>query len=319
MFKYLMLSDGHFSFKLCPAEIEAILRSTVNLLGEDSWLASRIIEHYDKQRLEHMWSAFTKAETFGPFDGLISLGDNFYDWDNLGLDSIAKLDEAKELKHRLLDHFSLHDKRHVWVPGNHDLGYLNCTFASCGPSYPPEKNFSCYRDIYGPTYGVKQLNDYYSAVWLSTVHIETLTAKPDKTDDEKLEFLVAQQHEELEFLDETLENIEGRFFFGIHDPGSFLSPQLSAILNRHLDKLAGSFTGHLHAEWLLKLAKIYRPSFRPAFHRYKVQFIPSIWGIVLPFFFWSTGAGWAELNLNGERAELTQHMLGIKRVKRFVL
>ncbi len=318
MLKFFLIADGHFSWELSPTEIEVILRLVIKLLGKDSWPTKRLIKHYDKQRLAHMWAAFNQAKTCGPFDGLFSLGDNFYDWDDLGLNTESKLQEAKDFKHQLLHHFNLYDKRHIWVPGNHDLGFRNCSWSGNGPTLPPEANFSCYQDIYGPTYGVERLNDYYSAVWVSTTHIETLIAKPSKIADTKLDFLVERQHEELEFLDRTLKNLDGRFFFGVHDPGSFLSPQLTAILNRHLDKLAGSFIGHVHAEVLLKFAKL-RPGFRSAFNRYKVQFIPSIWGFVLPLLFLPIGAGFAELILIDDKAVLRHHTVGIKKVKEIVL
>jgi len=320
MSRYLLLADGHFSRELCPSEIEAILRLALRLLGKNSALARRVAGYYGGKRSAHLAKAFGQASAGGPFDGFISLGDNFYDWDNLGLDSEEKAAEARELKHLLLDRFDLHGKKNIWVPGNHELGYLNSSLAPIGPSLPPAANFSCYREVYGPAYGIRRLSESFSVVWISTAHIETLAAGPQAGgEDENMAFLIRQREEELDFLSWTLEHLEGRFFFGVHDPGSLFSPRLSSILDRYLPKLAGSFTGHVHAEWLLKLAKLYRPGFRSAFKRYKVQFIPSIWGIVLPFFFWPVGAGWAELSIDGDRAEFLQRSIGADKRKRINL
>jgi len=281
---HLLIADGHFSLKLCPTEVEAIRRIAVGLIGKEKPLAKKIVQHYEHQRLSHMWAALRQAEIAGPYQGLVSLGDNLHDWDNLGLDCEIKVQEAMLFKQRLLEIFCLHGQKQVWVPGNHDLGYLNCSWSMLGPTLPPPDNFANFQNIFGPVYGQENLSDYFTMIWLSTVHAEVLIAKPGSLSDEQLDSLVKRQQEELAFLETTLEKLDGKFLLGIHDPGSFLSPQLTAILNRHLDKLAGSFTGHLHAEWLLKLAKLYRPSFRAAFNRYKVQFIPSIWGVVLPLF-----------------------------------
>ncbi|MFA6526590.1 MAG: metallophosphoesterase [Candidatus Buchananbacteria bacterium] len=319
MLKYLLLADGHFSNTLCPQEIEAIVRTASRLLGKGSSGAKKIARYYDDKRLTHMAGTFKQAGSCGPFDGLISLGDNFYDWENFGLGSAGTAEEARELKHRLLDYLSLHGKQHIWVPGNHELGYLNSSLSPRGPSLPAADNYYHYRDVYGPTCGIKRLNDCYSMIWISTANIENLFAYPDTINDEKNIFLAAQEDEELEFLSWTLDHLKGKFFLAVHDPGSFLSPKLAMILDNHIGKLAGSFCGHFHADWLLKLAKIYRQDFRNAFQLYKIQFIPSIWGVVLPFLFKTSGAGWARLDIDDKRAELWQYRSGIKDAKRFVL
>jgi len=113
----------------------------------------------------------------------------------------------------------------------------------------------------------------------------------------------------LEFLDEKLGKINGRFFLGAHDPGSFLSEPVRKFLDRHYGKLAGSFAGHFHADWLMKLAQLYRPSLSAVLRKYRVSFIPSIWGIVLPISFKATGAGWAELEIDGRDARITRHRI----------
>ena len=60
----------------------------------------------------------------------------------------------------------------------------------------------------------------------------------------------------------------------------------------------------------MNLAKLVRPSLKQAFNKYNIQFIPSLWGIIFPCFFWATGAGYGRLILNGDQAELENHFIG---------
>lgn len=308
MAKYLLLADGHFSNTLRPSEIESLQRLAIGIFGKNSNLAQKITNYYGQHHQRHLDSVFDQITESGPFDGLISLGDHYYDWDCLGLDTEDKINEAKSFKQDLLAKFAITDDRHIWVPGNHDLGFLNSSL-SAGPSLPTEQNFSCYHDIYGPTFGLKQISEHFWNAWVSTAHMETFWAKPKINNRIKLDWLIKRQQEEMSFLDEELEKIDGQFFFGAHDPGSFLSAPVVKILDRHHHKLAGSFTGHLHADWLMKLAKIYRPKLKNAFAKYRVHFIPSIWGIIMPITFRSTGAGWNELEINGRESKVTRQML----------
>lgn len=311
MAKYLILADGHFSFTLRPAEIESLQRLAHGILGKNSLLARKLEGHFGKRQTNHLDCAFSQIDKYGPFDGLISLGDHYYDWESVGINSENKKIEAQELKKRLIDKFSLQDKHHIWVPGNHDLGFLNSSLCE-GPALPPAENFSCYQNIYGPASGLNQISDHFWTAWVSTAHIETFWTEPKLQNDNAFAWLINRQNDELEFINEELEKINGQFFFCAHDPGSFLSPQVRKILDRWRDKLAGSFTGHLHADWLMKLNKLYRPKLYNAFNLYKVNFIPSIWGIILPISFRSTGAGWAELEISGRNSKITRHHIDKK-------
>lgn len=305
MAKYLILADGHFSHTLRPAEIESLQRLAQGILGKDSRLAKKLSRHYGKHQLDHLDRAFNQMGNSGPFDGLISLGDHYYDWDSVGINSNDKIDEAQQFKNQLLNKFELDGKHHIWIPGNHDLGFLNSSFC-VGPTLPSIENFSSYQNIYGPASGLNQISDHFWIAWISTAHIEAFWIKSKQQTDKNYAWLINRQKEELEFLDERLEKINGQFFFGAHDPASFLSPPVRKVLDRHMDKLAGSFTGHLHADWLMKLNKLYRPKLYSAFNRYKVNFIPSIWGIVMPINFRTTGAGWAGLEISGHDARITR-------------
>lgn len=320
MTKRLLISDGHFSLKVCPTEMEIILRSVLKVTGEQTALGEWISRHYEWQKAAHITAALEQSCANAPYDGLISLGDSLSGWNNVGLDlDDDDTKEALRYKDILVKKLGLTPDRQVWVPGNHDLGYYNCSFSSQGSDWPQANNFSSFAELYGPTYGSINLSAELSFIWLSTAHVETLNVKADKTADTKLDFLIKQQREELDFLSTALDQLSGKFILGIHDPGSFLSPQLQAILNPHLPQLVASFTGHLHAEWLLQFFKLVRPNFRSVMNKYRIQFIPSIWGVVLPFFFWPTGAGYAELEIAGPSAHLHLHTIGIKKIKTIFL
>ena len=312
MQRHLMISDGHLSLKLCPSEIEVIRRYLIRLLGENSRAGQAIDWHYDQQRERHMRQTVSKALLDRPYDGFVSLGDNTMDWQYEGLATAGEIEEA--LRFRLLpeDQLGIGKDQQIWVQGNHDTGWGHSTWCNFR-DHPDRHKFEIFEQVYGPSYGLRPLSGVFDFIWLSTVHVETLVSRAGITSDVKLDFLVAKQKEELEFLERTLSQTSKKFFLGIHDPGSFFSPQLQEILNHHRDRRVASFTGHIHAWWLMEFLKLCRPSFRPVFRKYRVQFIPSIWGVVLPFPFWPTGAGWAQLLFADNRAQLEIHRIGRRR------
>lgn len=308
MQRHLMISDGHLSLKLCPSEIEFIRRYLTWLFGENSRAGQIIDRHYDRQREKHMRQTVDKALLDRPYDGFISLGDNTMDWEYAGLVTAQDIKEAKRFRLLPENPLGIGREQQIWVQGNHDTGWGNSTWCVFR-DHPDRRRFETFEKIYGPSYGLRPLSGVFDFIWLSTVHIETLVSRVGVTSDNKLDFLIAKQKEELRFLEETLSATSKKFFLGIHDPGSFFSPQLQEILNHHRDRLVASFTGHIHAWWLMELIKVCRPSFRPVFRKYRVKFIPSIWGVVLPFPFWPTGAGWAQLLLDDHEAVLDLHQI----------
>ena len=312
MQRHLMISDGHLSLKICPSEIEVIRRCLTGLLGKNSRAGQAVDCHYDKHRDRHVRQTVDQTLLDRPYDGFISLGDNTMDWQYEGLATAEDIEEARHFRLLPEDQLGIDKSRQIWVQGNHDTGWGNstwCTFRG----HPDRSKFEIFEQVYGPSYGRQFLSDNFDFIWLSTVHVETLISRPETTSDAKLDFLIDKQKEELEFLDRTLSETSKKFFLGIHDPGSFLSPQLQEILNHHRDRLAASFTGHIHARWLMEFLKIFRPSFGPILDKYRVQIIPSIWGVVLPFSFRPTGAGWAQLLFDDNRAQLEIHRIGRRR------
>jgi len=172
MAKYLILADGHFSSTLRPSEIESLQRLALSILGHDSLLAEKLNKHYGRRQINHLDCAFSQIGDSGSFDGLISLGDHYYDWESVGINSSDKTIEAQKFKQQLINKFSLQDKHHIWVPGNHDLGFLNSSLSG-GPSLPSAENFSRYQEIYGPASGLNQISNNFWIAWISTAHIET--------------------------------------------------------------------------------------------------------------------------------------------------
>ena len=312
MQRYLMISDGHLSLKICPSEIEVIRRCLTRLLGKNSQAGKAIDSHYDKHRDRHVRQTIDQTLLDRPYDGFISLGDNTMDWQYEGLATAEDIEEARHFRLLPENQLGIGRNRQIWVQGNHDTGWGNSTWCIFR-DHPDRSKFEIFEQVYGPSYGWRPLSDNFDFIWLSTVHVETLVARPGITSDAKLDFLIDKQKEELQFLEKTLSETGKKFFLGIHDPGSFFSPQLQECLNHYRSRLVASFTGHIHAWWLMEFLKLFRPSFRPVLRKYRVQIIPSIWGVVLPFSFRPTGAGWAQLLLDDHHALLEIHSIGRRR------
>jgi len=303
MAKILMIADGHLSLKINPDEIEVILRTVTNTLGEKNIFSRLLHDHYDRQRESHLKKALSQAVKKDDCEMIISLGDLTPGRNYGGIIDPEAYDEAIHFLSLLAEISGVSPSDIIKVPGNHDLGYHYSTWA-WGSTWPDSTNFEAYKKAYGSLYGYRLLTPEFMFIYLSPVHVETLAYRPGKISDEKLDFLITKQTEELEFLEQTLAQNGQLFFLGIHDPGTFISPQLEAVINPHRERLVASFTGHVHAQWVLDFIKMFRPSFRPAFKKYRLQFVPSIWGAVLPFLFWPTGAGWGRLILDGGKADL---------------
>lgn len=78
-----------------------------------------------------------------------------------------------------------------------------------------------------------------------------------------------------------------------------LSRRLRKILAPHRDRLLVTLSGHLHARWLASGINAFRPRLRKIFERYRIQMVPSIWGIPVPGL-GNIGSGWAALEIKDD-------------------
>ena len=311
----ILTSDGHFSPRICPAEAECFRRWLIGMsdvfLGRVNVASLSVDMFYESQRQRHtdlVVDEIKKEKRKKPFDFLIDLGDL---GSGVGSTAISEKDEneTSNTKNGLLKIAGVPEDHAIFVTGNHDTGTTHTWGTDSTP--PNEDQFSRVRRVVGPTHGCMQLSDEFHFVWLSTIHAEWLFAQSMQLSLSQLDFVDGKSREELDFLEETLAHIEGKFFLGIHDPSSFLLPRLQRILGHNRQKLAASFTGHIHAEWLMELLKLMRPAIGRATKEFNIQFLPSVWGAILPvpFLIVPTGAGFAELLLEGQTATLIPHIV----------
>jgi len=80
-----------------------------------------------------------------------------------------------------------------------------------------------------------------------------------------------------------------------------------------------TLTGHVHARWLMNIINLARPKLHWIFKKYKIQMIPSVWGVDLPVpgLAWGPGAGWARLVIeeNDEEEAATLYVYHTNRKK----
>lgn len=327
----LIFSDLHHS----PSHLDEVkwllirvkrLQRMFKFFGLEKWLAKTISDYWREKRDNYVHQALAEIAENGPFDLVISLGDQTHDSGSRGLVSERTKDAARQIKKiikKLLGKKGepptvpakeLENERLVEVPGNHDTGWSDATnlafitgdWVAGGPSLESLKTFE---EIHGPLCGFKKIHGYLF-IWLNS---ECFLIKPSsRVTSEQRTLLEEQKKIQLEFLNKTLAKNDEPVFLLLHDSGALLCSELRAALkvSRESKRLVATLCGHIHARWLYRLYLLFANwQLWWWARKHRVQIIPSIWGV------WWLGAGWANLSLDIKPLTLEMYSINRRRFK----
>ncbi|MFA6422279.1 MAG: metallophosphoesterase [Candidatus Buchananbacteria bacterium] len=307
--EFLIIADMHYSISGQMAEATWILKWFGGLFP-------KFARRCEQGAAIHIKETLREAAEHGPYAAGIDLGDRTHgSHKDTGLKTKHAADEARGALQILKDVFN--GLEFFLVPGNHDKGWHLSSFTRWGNGYLQD-SLTKYREIYGPLYGITSLTEEVNLIWLSSEpfffdYKRSIRfgkgKREEKKSRERLQLLRSELAIQLDFVKNQLANVanhDRKFILAVHEPSTLLSPQLQSILDEHRDRLIVTLTGHVHARWLMNLLKLFRPALHRIFSRYKIQMIPSVWGIDLPVpgLAWGPGAGWAKLTIEDGRVML---------------
>gem|GEM_PF-2150047 len=306
MKQYLITTDIHFS-------IDKIMGEAEWFLGWFGHYFPKFAKRCNQGAAFHIQETFLEASKHGPYCGLIELGDRTHGTEkDTGIDTPHAIKEANCALELLKNSFPEIPPQCLYlVPGNHDLGWALSSFTRWGNGYL-QKSLAQYRQIYGPLFGANKIGDDTVLIRLTSepFFYDYKDPKVFKNGDgplkakQRVRLLRSELETQLAFLKSTLEAISAndqKFILAVHEPSALLSPKLRAALDPYRDRLLVTLTGHVHARWLMNSINLVRPKLNLVFAKYKIQMIPSVWGIDLPVpgLSWGPGAGWARLTFEG--------------------
>lgn len=299
--QFLIIADMHFAIEKAKKDNRQILHK----LGD-------MIPTLNQRRMSgassHIQKTFREAANYGPYEAIIDLGDRTHGTpDNTGLICSHSVNEAFEaIKLRKESFPEIPDNLVCQIPGNHDLGWALSSFARKGDGYL-KKSLASYRKIYGPLFWMKELTSEINVIGISSEpflydYNQPKKFKNGENEKEIKTRILLLKNElalQLSFIKNSLQEIKQKnkkFILAVHEPFAMLSPKLQALIEPYKERHLVTLAGHVHARWLMNILNFTMPqNSLPIFKRYKIQMIPSVWGIMIPSIPWGIGAGWARI------------------------
>ncbi len=284
-------------------------------------IAEKLKKAWYKINQTYIYQAFLEIAKNGQYDETIVLGDQVNGFQDQGM--VTKLSQKAGLRIKRI----LEKKfgQFISLSGGHETGWILATGA-WGKVGISKKSLEAYREIYGEMHGIKQIAPSLNLVWLSSEPFLVSQKWKKYFQSEQLDWLNRQKQAEILFLKKALQKNNDKFILAIHDSSALLSSNLQQALKPYKDRLIVTLCGHFHARWLANIyyySRLLNRKFKAVAKAYKIQIVPSVWGIIIatPLGFWHPGAGWAELmiNLTSQKAYLHIHYLSKHRSKKIDL
>jgi len=322
----LFLSDIHYIHpkNRVPIDDVRFVLQLLELLA--SWakylwfrinLAERLKTAWYKVNRTYIRQTFLQIAKSGPYNEVVVLGDQANGHKDQGMVTDLSRQEGRTIKRIIRKFFG----RLIALSGGHETGWILASGA-WGQGGISQQSLEAWQEIYGSMYGAKKIAPGLNLIWLSSEPFMIRKKWKHCFRPEQWDWLLTQRQTELAFLQDTLKRTnKDRFVLAIHDSSALLSPFLQQVLEPYRDQLLTTLCGHFHARWVANLyyyCHFANRRFKEAAWKYKVQVIPSIWGIVVatPLGFWHPGAGWAELLIRkGGEISLLIHYLSRRKTK----
>jgi hypothetical protein len=328
--RILLLSDIHYIHpknRVPIDDVKWVLRIAESLSDFARWfwfkttIAEKLKNAWYKVNRRYIYKALYRIKLDGPYDEAVVLGDQINGYQDQGMVTPLAKKEGRVIRNiikKLFGHM-------IALSGGHDAGWILASGA-WGSIGITRESLDAYQQIYGEMHGARKLCFGLTLIWLSSEPFMVRKRWNKYFRQKQLDWLRQKRQIELAFLENALRELDGKFILAVHDSGALLCPELQNIINRYQYRLLVTLCGHFHARWT---ANIYywlnfaNRKFRFASWRYRVQIVPSLWGIVIstPLGFWHPGAGWAELliNLTSKKASLYIHYLSQRKTKKIDL
>ncbi|MFA6410558.1 MAG: hypothetical protein WCW26_03220 [Candidatus Buchananbacteria bacterium] len=304
LIKILFLSDIHYIHPTSRVHIDDVRWFLAGVKWLADWcryfwfntdIAERWTTYWDQKKRTYVHQALGQIAKLNEteFDEVVLLGDDVNGHQDQGLVTKTNAKEGRKILQILVRFFQ---RRPIKVPGGHEPGYILASGA-LGQIGISQESLKTYHQIFGQLFGARTLAPGLTLVWLYYEPFMVRKRWHHLFKKTQLVWHQKEQKKELAFLAKTLKSTNGKFILAVHDCGALMSPKLQKVLEPYRDRILVTLCGHFHGRWLANLIYYFiNRGLKRVTGRYRVQIVPSIWGVV--FGFWHLGAGCIEMEID---------------------
>ncbi|MDP3244211.1 MAG: hypothetical protein Q8M83_00965 [bacterium] len=244
------------------------------------------LNYWDKLTTKAFDLLLDQAKARGPYDFLLSLGDNTSGDDESGLLTPEAQGQFQNTQSILRDNFS--GSKMLFAQGGHDCGYnraRNLETVSQG--------FKKANELLGPSWQSVKIGEFT----LIILNSEKLLAVARYPEPIRRNLMMGQ----INFLASELQQTNGNIIMAIHNPAAL--NLLGSTLKYNCQKIVLTLAGHLHLKFFNY------PFYLVPLYRYiRTRIVPSPWGLATPWGAIGTG-GFCVLVLKDNHFRLQYHSL----------
>jgi len=278
-----------------------------SILGFSAIRARLMLASWQMEKKARVDKALNQAQAENQGEvigGIILAGDMVHGDRTKGIKTRWAKREARHLLSLVAQTFSVKRKDIFCIADTHGTGWIEATGDIRRQGGPSRASFKAHTKVFGPFCNKRELNEHFMLVCIASEPFLISEQNRHRYRPKQWRLLDGEQKRELRWLKQTLESNNKQIVLLVHDPGALVCQDLQKVIDRHYDRLALTICGHLHARWYAWLLKtFYRRDLKAVCQKYKVEVVPAIWGVVLPWFF-TPGAGRAKLVLMGKKLAL---------------
>ncbi|MEK7664962.1 MAG: metallophosphoesterase [Patescibacteria group bacterium] len=274
----MLFSDTHFSLASEPEDKVwwPFLVSKMPTKISKAYLAT-----WDKRASSAYKNMLRDAKNLGPYDLIISLGDNIHGTNERGMVNKKARFTWNIFCQHLENSFSLVPKKFVW--GGHDVGFFNrfvkilsqfklgWLLGAQNKSGMTKEAFKLARETMGPPWQSFILERFTFLL----LNSEVIRASFDAPDLETKDFATRMIDEQFQFISDNLKPAD-KAIIVIHDPN--VIRHLRNVIGSNAKKVALTLAGHFH---LPLIGKIF--GLQPFLRKLNFKVVPSPLGLELPF------------------------------------
>ena len=261
MQRVLVIADPHYS--------------TDSGLGDQKWdpnkkdLAQEFLDKWDIATQNGLRSALEAAKGYGPFDLVLSLGDNTPGHNERGIHTARAVEEYEKFRSVISEFFP--EVPFKTALGNHELGYNYDTGAASrlllrafnwmpvpGAGINSSSLYIC-EDYVGPDFQVIPFGDWRILVVNTEIIRESKSGRHESSFQAELEGQVLRQYSRI--LDVIYRADPGKLILAGHDP-KVLAKEVYPLFKHYGRKPALTLAGHVHFRTMGLWHQIWRPGLK---------------------------------------------------------